>query len=156
MTMRTLDDLIVDSPTFAGLDREELELIAGCARTAQFAADETIFRQGDPATTFLLVRAGRIALDVFVPHRGPVAIETVDEGEVVGWSWLFPPYRWHFDARAVGPVRALAFDAVCLRRKCDEDPVLGYDLMNRFAQLVIDRLDATRVRLLDVYGRDGG
>jgi CRP/FNR family transcriptional regulator, cyclic AMP receptor protein len=155
MTMKTLDDLIVESPTFAGLDRDELELIAGCARTAQFAADERLFREGDPAQTFFLVRSGRIALDVFVPHRGPVSIETADEGDVLGWSWLFPPYRWHFDARAVGPVRALAFDAVCLRKKCDEDPVLGYDLMSRFAQLAIDRLDATRLRLIDVYGRDG-
>ncbi|HVR13489.1 MAG TPA: hypothetical protein VMS41_06900, partial [Gaiellaceae bacterium] len=72
--------------------------------------------------------------------------------EVLGWSWLFPPHRWHFDARALTAMRATAFDAACLRGKCDQDPKLGYDLMSRFAQVLIERLQWTRLRLLDIYG----
>ncbi len=79
-------------------------------------------------------------------------IETIEAGEVIGWSWLFPPYRWHFDARALAPVRATRFDGACLRGKCEADPALGYDLMSRFAQVLIERLQWTRLRLLDVYG----
>jgi len=93
-----------------------------------------------------------VALDMFVPARGPVTIETVDPGEVIGWSWLFSPYRWHFDAKALGVVRATVFDAGCLRDKCARDTAFGYDLMGRFAQVMIERLQWTRLRLLDVYG----
>ena len=87
-----------------------------------------------------------------VPARGAVVIETIEAGEVVGWSWLFPPYQWHFDARAVSLVRATSFDGVCLREKCEQDPAFGYDLMSRFTQVLIERLQWTRLRLLDVYG----
>ena len=84
-----------------------------------------------------------------------MTIETLEAGEVLGWSWLFPPYRWHFDARALSLVRATIFDGACLRGKCEEDAQLGYDLMSRFAQVVIERLQSTRLRLLDVYGYAG-
>jgi len=99
-----------------------------------------------------VLRHGGVALETFVPARGAVVIETIEAGEVVGWSWLFPPYQWHFDARAVSLVRATSFDGVCLRGKCETDPQLGYDLMSRFAQVMIRRLQWTRLRLLDVYG----
>ncbi len=79
-------------------------------------------------------------------------IETLGPGEVVGWSWLFPPYRWHFDAVALEPVRAVALDGLCLHAKCEENPRLGFDLTRRFAGVLVDRLQATRLRLLDMYG----
>ena len=101
-----------------------LELIAGCGQNTGFEAGEYLFREGDQADTFYLVRHGRVQLETFVPGRGAVTIQTVDEGDVVGWSWLFPPYRWHFDARALDLVRAVAFDGACLRGKCDERPRL--------------------------------
>jgi CRP-like cAMP-binding protein len=96
-----------------------------------------------------------VALQVFVPQRGPITVETVAAGEVLGWSWLFPPYRWHFDAQALELVRAIAFDGQCLRNKCAEDHDLGYALMQRFAQIMLQRLQATRLQLLDVYGVQG-
>jgi CRP-like cAMP-binding protein len=98
------------------------------------------------------VRHGSVAVETFVPARGPMMIETIEAGEVIGWSWLFPPYRWHFDARALTQVRATSFDGACLRGKCDSDPALGYTLMSRFAQVLIERLQWTRLRLLDLYG----
>ncbi len=150
--MRTLDELVADSPVFAGLEPGQLELIAGCAQNAGFEPGERLFREGERADTFYLVRKGRVSLSMHVPARGDVAIETIEPGEIVGWSWLFPPYAWHFDARAVGEVRAIAFDGACLRDKCDADHALGFELLRRFAAVTIDRLQHTRLRLLDIYG----
>ena len=153
--MQTLDEIVGESPVFDGLTEERLGLIAGCAGNVGFAAGERLFREGEPADTFYLVRKGRVALSTHAPARGSVVIETLDPGEIVGWSWLFPPYVWHFDARAVDDVRAVAFDGACLRGKCESDPALGYELMQRFASVMIDRLQHTRLRLLDLYGRNG-
>ena len=150
--MRTLDALIVESPVFKGLDQDQLELIAGCASNTVFAAGERLFREGDQADTFFLIRHGLVALDAYVPNRGQLTVETVGPSEIVGWSWLLPPYRWHFTGRAVDLVRAVQFDGACLRKKCDEDPLLGYDLLTRFSQVLISRLQATRLQLMDVYG----
>jgi CRP-like cAMP-binding protein len=153
--MDTIEALIRDLPIFDGLGPDVLELIAGCGTNTRFRADEMLFRDGDEANSFFVLRHGTVALETFVPARGPVTIETLGAGEVVGWSWLFRPYRWHFDARALSLVRATTFDATCLREKCEADPKLGYDLMSRFAQVVIERLQWTRLRLLDVYGYAG-
>jgi CRP/FNR family transcriptional regulator, cyclic AMP receptor protein len=152
--MRTIDELVAESPVFEGLTRDQLEFIAGCAQNVGFAEGERLFREGEPADTFFLVRKGRVALSTHAPARGSVVIETLDPGEIVGWSWIFPPYVWHFDARAVDEVRAIAFDGACLRGKCETDSALGYELMRRFAGVMIDRLLHTRLRLLDLYGRD--
>lgn len=149
---RSLDLVLADAPFFEGIGRSELQLLAGCAGNVHFHADEVLFREGDAADLFYVIRHGTIGIETFVPTRGAVTIETVDAGEVIGWSWLFPPYRWHFDCRALTPVRATAFDGACLRQKCDADPALGYALMGRFAQLLIERMQWTRLRLLDVYG----
>jgi len=151
--MHTIDELVAESPVFEGLTNEQLELIAGCAQNTGFKAGERLFREGDPADTFYLVRKGRVSLSTHAPARGSVVIETLDPGEIVGWSWIFPPYVWHFDARAVDDVRVVSFDGACLRGKCESDHALGYELMRRFAGVMIDRLLHTRLRLLDVYGR---
>jgi len=150
--MRTIETLLQEVPIFQGMSDEALELLSGCATNIRFADGETLFREGDDADVFYVVRHGRVALDMFVPARGAVTIETVDPGEVIGWSWLFSPYRWHFDAKALGVVRATVFGAACLREKCAEDTAFGYDLMGRFTQVLIERLQWTRLRLLDVYG----
>jgi CRP-like cAMP-binding protein len=150
--VHTLDEVIASSPVFAGLAHDDLALIAGCAQNVGFEEGQLLFREGQPADVFYLVRKGRVALEVHTPERGGLVVDSADPGEVVGWSWLFPPYRWHFDARAAEEVRAIAFDGQCLRGKCDEDSRLGYELMQRFGQVMIDRLQNTQLRLLDVYG----
>jgi CRP-like cAMP-binding protein len=152
---RSLESVLGDVPFFDGLPAEQLAFVAGCGGNVHFRQGERLFRSGDPASTFYVLRHGTVALETFAPARGPVLIETIDAGDVVGWSWLFPPYRWHLDARALTDVRATGFDGACLRDKCDSDPALGYELMQRFAQILIERLQWTRLRLLDVYG-DGG
>jgi CRP/FNR family cyclic AMP-dependent transcriptional regulator len=149
---RSLEEVLAAVPLLEGLSTEELALLAGCARNVHFAAEQRMFREGEAAEIFYVVRHGSVALEAFVPARGPAVIETIEAGEILGWSWLFPPYRWHFDARALSTVRATAFDGACLRQKCEGDPVLGYRLMGLFAQVLIERLQWTRLRLLDVYG----
>ena len=106
----------------------------------------------DEFYTFYLVRHGAVSIETFVPARGEVTIETVEAGEMIGWSWLFPPYRWHFDARALVPTRATAFDGACIREKCNRDAALGHALMSCVSQVLIERLQWTRLRLLDLYG----
>jgi CRP/FNR family cyclic AMP-dependent transcriptional regulator len=149
--MRALDDLIADSPVFAGLAPGQLELVAGCARNQHADPGALMFREGSPADRFFLIRSGGVALEIPAPGHGVLVIETLHAGDVAGWSWLFPPYRWQFDGRVTEPARLVAFDAVCLRGKCEADHELGYQLMRRFAATAIERLQATRLQLLDVY-----
>lgn len=150
--MRSIADLTAAAPALAGLDPRLLDLIAGCGRTARFAAGELLFRAGETADDFFLIRHGAIALELPVPQREPVTIETLHDGELLGWSWLFEPHRWTFDAHAVQDTTVVGFDGACLRGKCETDHELGYQLMRRFAAVLVDRLQATRLQLLDVYG----
>ncbi len=149
---KEMRDLIAEHPFFQGMDPQYLDLIAGCARNVRFMPDEMVFREGESADAFYLIRHGKVLIGVQVPGRGLVPIQTLGPGEMIGWSWLFPPHHWHFDAKALEVTRALAFDAKCLRDKCDEDPRLGYQLMRRFAAVLIERLQAARMQLLDMYG----
>jgi len=154
--VKGIADILVDQPLFEGMAPEYIELIAGCGANVRFKQGEQIFKEGDAADFFYLVRHGRVGLDIFVPHRGPVTIETIKEGEVLGWSWLFPPYKRQYDARAVVLTRAVAFDGRCLRGKSEENSDFGYDLMKRFAQVMIDRLHSLRIQMLDIYGDNTG
>ena len=149
--MQRIDELIAQATVFEGLEREQLEVIAGCGRNEHVAGGTMLFRQGDPAERFYLIRRGTVALEVQAPGRR-LTIETLDAGDAVGWSWLFAPYRWQLDARALEACELIGFDGVCLRGKCETDHDLGYELMRRFAENLVDRLQATRLQLLDVYG----
>jgi CRP-like cAMP-binding protein len=150
--MQTLEPLLAAHPFFADLDPRFLQVVAGCAANGRFPAGTFLGREGEPANQFYLLRHGKVALQIHLPDRGALTIETLEAGEVLGWSWLFPPYRWHFDAQALELTRALVFDGQCLRAKCDADHDLGYALMQRFAHVMLQRLQATRLQLLDLYG----
>ena len=150
--METLERILIEHPFFKGLETQYLQLIIGCASNVRFNAGQFIFREGEEANQFYLIRYGKVALEIFSPERGPITIQTLSEGEVLGWSWLFPPHHWHFDARALELTRAIALDGECLRKKCEEDHNLGYELTKRFAQIIEQRLEFTRLQLLDVYG----
>jgi CRP-like cAMP-binding protein len=150
--METLEPILAQHPFFQDIEPVYLQLMVGCAANVRFAAGDDIFREGDMADQFYLIRHGRVSLQVFIPGQGRMTIETIEAGEVLGWSWLFPPYRWHFDAQALELTRAIVFDGECLRAKCDDDHDLGYALMQRFSEVMMQRLQATRLQLLDVYG----
>ncbi len=151
--MQTIEQLLAEAKAFNGMAQEHLALIAGCAQNQTFEDGAYLMREGDAADTFYVIRYGRVALETHVPQRGALTIETIDDGDLLGWSWLVPPFRVDFDARAMGNVHTVTFDAACLRGKSDADPVLGYELMRRFIPVIVERLQATRVRLLDIYGK---
>jgi CRP/FNR family transcriptional regulator, cyclic AMP receptor protein len=150
--MRTVEQEIADSRLFAGLEPSQFEFIAGCARFEHVDAGTFLIREGEHADKFFLIRHGTVTLELHAP-TGSLVIQTLGDGEVVGWSWLFPPYRWHMDGRATTPCSLVTFDGACLRGKAQDDHELGYQLMSRFAANLIDRLQATRFQLIDVYGR---
>ncbi len=150
--METLEPILAAHPFFKGLPHEQLHLLLGCASNVKFDAGEFISREGQEASEFYIIRQGKVALELFSPTHGPITVETLEDGDVTGWSWLLPPYRAHFDARAVELTRAIRFDALCLRSKLDEDHDLGYELLKRFVKIIAERLSATRLQLLDIYG----
>jgi CRP-like cAMP-binding protein len=150
--IQTLEGIVSQHPFFKGLDERHIQLIVGCAKNVRFNEGEIVFREGDPADQFYFIREGLVAVELMIPNRGFTTLQTVGEGEVLGWSWLLAPYRWRFGARTLQPTRALAFDGKCLRGKCEEDHDLGYELLKRFTNVVTERLEATRLQLLDLYG----
>jgi CRP/FNR family cyclic AMP-dependent transcriptional regulator len=137
---------------FNGLETGYLKLLAGCATNREFPSGEYIFRQGEFVNEFHLIRRGRVRLEVHAAQRGPVTIQTLGEGDLLGISWLVFPYRALFDVRATQITRTASIYAACLREKCEEDPRLGYELLKRFTRVLGQRLQATRLQLLDVYG----
>jgi len=149
--METLEPLLAEHPFLKSIEPRYLQLIVGCASNARFNPGEFLFHEGEEANQFYIIRHGKVALEVFAPERGPIIIDTLGEGDIIGWSWLIPPYYWRFDARAVELTRAIALDGKCLRTKCEQDHDLGYELLKRFSSIVVERLEATRLQLLDIY-----
>ncbi|MGD0054667.1 MAG: cyclic nucleotide-binding domain-containing protein [Acidimicrobiales bacterium] len=151
-----MSEILRAHPFTAGMDEEMLALIGGCASNVVFAPGELLCAEGASADTFYLVRRGHVSIEVHAPGRGAIVIETVARGDVVGWSWLVPPYHWTFDARAQEPVGCIAVDGACLRAKASSDPALGFALLSRVSVTLLERLQATRLRLLDLYGSGRG
>jgi len=149
--METLERIIAEHSFFTGLEPYYANLLTGCASNVRFEAGTYIFKEGEEANEFYLLRSGKVALEIFAPQRKPIMLATLGEGEILGWSWLLPPYQWRFHAHALEKVRAIALDGKCLRSKCEQNHDLGYEILKRFAQIMEQRLEATRLQLLDVY-----
>jgi len=148
--MTAMSDL--SSHTFlVGLTQDALARLSTCASVNEFQAGTRVFSEGGRADRFWLIIDGHVTLDAYVPGRGTVVIETLGAGMVLGWSWMFPPYVWHFGATSAQLTRTVEFDGTAVGAMCEQDSALGYELTRRFMQVVIDRLQATRIRLLDLY-----
>jgi len=152
MPAEDLERILAAHPFLKEMEPLYHQLFVGCASNVRFDAGQVIFREGEEANQFYLIRHGKVALELSTPERGSLIIQSLGEGDVLGWSWMMPPYRWHFDARAVELTRAIALDGKCLREKSESDHDLGFQLMKRAAQVMERRLQATRLQLLDVYG----
>ena len=152
MEKEDLSVLLRQHPFLAGLTEEYMKTIVGCAANARFAEGDHLIREGELANQFFLIRKGRVALEVDVPGKGGHRIQTSGPGEILGWSWLISPFRWHFSGIAVADTLAIALDGECLRTKCERDPNFGYEMLKRLAQVMEQRLEATRLQLLDMYG----
>jgi CRP/FNR family transcriptional regulator, cyclic AMP receptor protein len=151
--MEGLERIVLEHPFFAGLGNEFAGAISGCARNLRFAAGEYLFHEGEPADEFYLIRYGAVALEIHSPGQPPIVVLTLHEGDVLDASWLVPPYRWAFDARALELCRVLGVNAKCLREKCEANHDLGYELMKRFVGAIGERLRAMHLQALDVYGQ---
>lgn len=149
--MESLRPILEEHDFFKGLEPEYFDIVVGCALNAVFRPEEFIYREGDPAEKFYLIREGRVGLEINVPHKGTMTLHTVNKGEILGWSWLIPPYKCRFTARAFTKVRAIAIDGNCLRKKCEADHKFGYEFYKRFSGIIVQRLQATRLQLLDVF-----
>lgn len=147
-TTHDLDRLIATHPFLKGLSPHHQRLLASCAMLVRFEAGEQIFREGDPANRFYLIQKGKVSLESSVPEQGITHVQTIGAGDVLGWSWLFPPYFWQFDARALEPTEAVFFYATPLRTECEADHDLGYELLRRMADVLIKRLQAVRRKLI--------
>ncbi len=149
--METLERIIAEHPFLADLDPSFTQLMVGCAKNVRFNRNDYIFREGDPANEFYLIREGKVAVEIFPAQGKPIIVGTLAEGEILGWSWLLPPYQWKLNARAIDNLRAISLDGKCLRNKCEENHDLGYEVLKRFARIIEQRLEATRLQLIDVY-----
>jgi CRP/FNR family cyclic AMP-dependent transcriptional regulator len=136
---------------FAGLSDRQLDVVSGAARTVRFGAGERLFREGDAAHGCWLIHDGCVALDLVVPGRGQVVVQTLGPGDVLGWSWLVPPYQWNFGAVARRPTTATELDTDQLRTFAEQDPRFGDLLATGLFQACVRRLQSTRARLLDLY-----
>ncbi len=139
--------LVSQHPFLTGMSAHQLSLLCDCAMQSHFETGQFIFREGDPADRFYLITSGKVALESQT-DRGRTLIQTIGPGDVLGWSWFFPPYFWHFDARALEPTGTVFIYGTMLRDECDSDHNLGYELSRRMAAVMLQRLQATRRQLL--------
>lgn len=156
MNIRSLHEILKEHSFFEDLPSGDIEFISSCGRNAVFKEGARIAREGDDADEFYVIRSGMVAIETHVPHRGSITLLTLKHGDIMGWSWLFPPYHWTFDARAIEQVQAIALNGKCLREKCEMDTAMGYRLMKKFAGIMTDRLRRTRLQVLDVYASPSG
>jgi CRP-like cAMP-binding protein len=152
MQVHTLAPFLKELPFFQGMDQQHLDRLVGCATNLRFDAGQYLFREGEKADRFFIIRQGAVDLELQASAGRTLKLEAMHTGDVIGWSWLFPPYAWAFSAEARELTRVIAMDGECVREKCKADATLGYELMTRFAQIVVDRLQHTRHRLLKLSG----
>lgn len=150
--MESHESILAALPLFKGLKPEQIRQIAACADVAQYEAGQFLGREGEPAEWFWVVRQGHIALETHAPARGPLTVQTVSTDDVIGWSWLIPPHVLRFDVHALTAARTLRIDGKCLREKCASDHELGHALVERVAQVLVRRMEAMSMQLMDLYG----
>jgi len=151
--METLEPVLAAHPFLQGLDPRHLKVIGECASRVDFKAGQFLFRGQEEATQFFLINQGQVALEIFSARRGPIIIQSLREGDAVGWLWFPKPYHWHYDARAISLSRATALDVKGLMQRCEQDHLLGYEMMKRYAHLLAVQFRVTILQLVDIYGK---
>ncbi len=151
MQKETLEPILSKHPFLKGLQNAHLKTVVGCASNRRYDPGQFLFRQGADANEFYIIRSGKVAVQVYSPEAGPITVQTLGEGDILGWSWLIPPYQNRFDAKAVEMSQVIALDGKCLRGKCEANHELGYELLRRFSVIMSQRLEAARFQLLNIY-----
>jgi CRP/FNR family transcriptional regulator, cyclic AMP receptor protein len=145
----TLEPILRAHPFLKDLPQPFMDLLVGCAMNERFEPGQVIARAGDPADKFYIIREGRVAIQVIPPGSGGIIVETLADGDVLGWSWMFEPHQWILDAIPLAPVRAISLDGACLRKKMESDHDFGYEMLNRFTKLMLGRIKALRKQLIE-------
>jgi CRP-like cAMP-binding protein len=151
--MEDLSKILNSHPFISDMEEHYVKQITGCASNVVYRENEYIFKEGEEAKKFFLIRTGKVALEINGREKGKIRFLTIGPGQILGWSWIVMPYKWHFDAKVIENVRAIALDGECLRKKFDDDPKLGYEMLKRFSQILEQRLNVTRIQLIDMYKR---
>ncbi len=150
--MLSPEEVLKEHPFFKGISDQHLEFLVSVARPLRIESNHFLFRQGSSADCFLVLHKGDMAIELHVGAQGARIIQTVNAGEVVGWSWLYPPHRWMYDGRALNTVDCLCLDGESVRKRMEEDHEFGYEVLRRFGEVIVEALNRTRLQLLDVYG----
>jgi len=140
-------------PFLAGMSRNHLALLTDCAIPVRFTKRQVVLQEGDFASRFYLIESGKVVLESAVELGQPVVIEEIGPGDLLGWSWMFPPHVWHFTARAIEPTEAIFFYGTILREYCERDHSLGYELFKRMSPIMLRRLQAAREKMLSLHAR---
>lgn len=140
-------------PFLAGISRNQLALLTDCAIPVRFKKGQVVLQEGDFANRFYLIESGKVVLESGVELGQPVVIEEIGPGDLLGWSWMFPPHVWHFTARAIEATEAIFFYGTILREYCERDHSLGYELFKRMSPIMLRRLQAAREKMLSLYAR---
>lgn len=148
---KDLESILAEHEFLAGLEERHIKEMAQYARLLTYKEGEFVLRRGEPAECLFLIRQGHVSIELYHPARGPVVLETVGAGRVVGWSWLVPPYTWSFDGRATELTRGVCISGPRLREACEADHEFGYQMLTRFTRVLARRLEAGRLQLLDMY-----
>lgn len=146
--METLEPILRQHPFFKDFPDKYIGLLVGCSSNIVFKPGAVILKEGGDANKFYIVRKGKVAIYIEKPQ---ITIQTIRDGDILGWSWLIPPYKHRFSAKASEATTVVAFDGKCLREKCEKNSELGYEFLKRMVNILADRLEATRMQLLDVY-----
>ena len=150
--METIEPILAAQPFFQGLHQRHIQELAACASKVNFTTGQFLFRADEEASRFFLILQGRVSLEIFSARRGPMTLQTMGAGDVLGWLWFNgKPYHWHSDARAVGLTRALSFEVSCLREKCEADHNLGFEVMKRYAHSLAVRFRVSSLQLTDMF-----
>ncbi len=153
--MSSIKDYLSSHAFFSGLNDDFIEFLADSATKMRIKDGESLFKQGERADKFYLLRSGQISIQVPALMGPTLDIQTLGEDQILGWSWLISPYRWSFQARAVEDSEVIEFDGSAILERCEKDPAFGYELFKRFAALMSERLDAARQKMMDQWDPPG-
>jgi CRP-like cAMP-binding protein len=150
--METIEPILAAQPFFRGLEARHLKDLAACATKVNFESGQFLCRAEEEASRLYLLLSGRVSVEIFSARRGPMTLQALGPGDVMGWLWFDSKlYHWHMDARAVGLTRALSFEVGCLREKCEADHELGFEVMRRYAHSLAVRFRVISLQLTDMF-----
>jgi CRP-like cAMP-binding protein len=149
--METIEPLLAAQPFFQGLHPRHIHEVAACASRLNFTDGQFLCRAEEEVTRFYLILQGQVSVEIFSARRGPMILQTMGEGDALGWLWFNGAYHWHLDARAVGLTRVLSLEVKCLREKCEADHDLGYELLKRYAHSLAVAFRVSSLQLTDMF-----